>query len=618
MKGKTVILLCLTLLILCPLTTISCCIDSPNAVQTQEIMNISILSYEESLPIHISNNSDFVNQASANSWDGNGSVSDPYIIENLNITVSGNSPIQIGNTTVFFEVRGCLIVGGSTGILLQNVTNAKIWNTIIRYTDSCGLLVTESESVLVTNNTIYGISGTEGVYSLGSDHCEFSNNTIVAVSGWGILLDYSNNCSITDNYLGSTAYDGIGLRDSSENNITLNEISHSHLSGIKLGNSHRCNIEQNFVGPSVTDGISVEASSNCRIVDNVLYLSGGYSLDIAGNSNQIIRNTFYESWMQGLRCQSNNNNVTQNNFIQNNLAFSEFATWLVDLGINNDIAGNYYEIWTWPDENEDDIVDTPYLYNDVSGLSDNEPHVKVFQTDLMHILTQPRLIYPNETMAGEKFWGLIQLSWSIASDTFGHDAMYNVSVSANGGSSWIEIAHSLIDTNLDWNSSEFSESAEYIFKVVAQCTDGLTSEYITNAEYEVKSHILSIPTVLTPNGGETIVGSYDITWTESVESWGLQVVYDVYYSADAGETWTEIINTLEYTSIDWDVRGLPDGDQYLIRIVARGTSGLVTEDVSDSTFIISRANYTIIIASVAGIAFVIAIVAYGLRKRGTI
>jgi hypothetical protein len=146
----------------------------------------------------------------------------------------------------------------------------------------------------------------------------------------------------------------------------------------------------------------------------------------------------------------------------------------------------------------------------------------------------------------------------------------------------------------------------------------LTSEYITNAEYEVKSHILSIPTVLTPNGGETIVGSYDITWTESVESWGLQVVYDVYYSADAGETWTEIINTLEYTSIDWDVRGLPDGDQYLIRIVARGTSGLVTEDVSDSTFIISRANYTIIIASVAGIAFVIAIVAYGLRKRGTI
>jgi hypothetical protein len=44
----------------------------------------------------------------------------------------------------------------------------------------------------------------------------------------------------------------------------------------------------------------------------------------------------------------------------------------------------------------------------------------------------------------------------------------------------------------------------------------------------------------------------------------------------------------------------------------------VTEDVSDSTFIISRANYTIIIASVAGIAFVIAIVAYGLRKRGTI
>lgn len=618
MNRITVILLCLTLLVLCPLTVTRCSIDSPVSRHNQGIMKSFIPGYDEALPIHISNNSDFADQASANSWDGNGSVSDPYMIEGLNITTSGTSPIQIGNSTVFFEVRGCLIVGGSTGILLQNVTNARVWDTIITLSDSCGLQVIESNSVIVTNNTIHGISGAEGVYSLGSNYCVFSNNTIGAISGWGILLDYSNNCSITNNFLSSTAYDGIGLRDSSANNITLNEISHSHLSGIKLGNSHRCKIEQNFVEYSVTDGISIEASSNCYIADNVLYWSGGYSLDMAGNSMQIIGNTFYVSWRQGLRCQANNNNVTQNNFIENNQEFSEIVSVLINMGTNNAIIGNYYDVWTWPDENEDDIVDQPYPYDDPGEQSDNEPHVRVFQTDLMHILTKPRLIYPNETMVGEKLWGVIELSWSVSSDTFGHDATYNVSVSADGGSSWSEIAHDLIATSLDWNSSEFTESDECRFKVVAQCTDGLISEYTTDAEYEVKSHTLSVPTVLTPNGGETIVGTYDITWSESVESWSLLVSYDVYYSPDAGETWTEIIDYLEDISIAWDVRGLQEGDQYLVRVVARSLSGLTAEDVSDSVFIISRANNMIIIVTVAGGAIVIVIIIYALRRRGTV
>ena len=626
MNGKTGIILCLTLLVLCPLTTTNYRnyrIDNGISGQNQEIVNdfnFRELSHEERIPIHVSNNSDFASQASANSWDGNGSVSDPFIIEGYNITTSGSSPIQIGNTTVFFEIRGCLIVGGPTGILLQNVTHANVWNNTIQDSDSYGLLVTESASVSVTNNTIHDITGLDsaGLYSLGSEYCEISNNTIRNVNGWGILADYSTNCTITINIVSESSKDGIRLRDSSENNMTLNEITHSDLSGIKLGNSHRCRIEQNLVGYSLSNGISIEASIDCLVSDNVFYVSGGYALDISGDSTDIIANTLYKSQLQGLRCQSNNNNVTRNNFIQNNLAFSLLSSWLVIIGTNNDITGNYYEIWTWPDENEDDIVDQPYLYDDVGEHSDNEPQVKVFQTDLMHILTKPRLIYPNETMVGEKFWGQIQLSWSVSSDTFGHDATYNVSVSADGGSSWSEIAHDLIDRNLDWNSSEFTESAEYRFEIVAQCTDGLISDYITGAEYEVKSHTLSAPTILTPNGGETIVGTYDTTWTDSVESWGLPVTYDVFYSTDAGGTWIEIINAYEDTSITWDVRGLPEGDQYLIRVVARGLSSLMTEDVSDSVFTVRWSNNTMIIVLVGGGAILLVIVAYTFRRRGAI
>jgi parallel beta-helix repeat protein len=621
MKVKSIALLCLAVLVSYSMTATHCCLSYSIAFHKPDVADglVSVESgYDESLPIHITDNDDFAAQASSNSWNGSGSLIDPYVIEGLNITVSATSPIQIGNTTVFFEVRGCLLVGGPIGILLQNVTNAKVWNNTIQSSVSSGLLITESDNVLATNNSIQSITGADstGIYSLGSDYCEFSNNTIQSVDGWGILADYSDNCSITENDVNESSNDGIRLRDSSETNITLNVVTHSDMSGIKLGNSHRCRLERNLVGHSLADGISIEASADSIIQDNVLYESGGYSLDVAGDSADIIANTFYRSQMQGLRCQSDNNYVTQNNFIENNLLFSGSATYLDHTGTSNDIAGNYYDIWTWPDLDENDIVDRPYQYGLVVAQSDNEPHVKVFLTDLMHVLTKPRLIYPNESMTGEKFWGLVQISWSIASDTFGHDVTYNVSVSTDMGSSWIEIADGLTDTLLDWNSSEFAESPEYRFKVVAQCSNGLVSEYVTSAMYEVASHTLSAPTVLTPNGGETIVGDCSITWTESVESWGLEVAYDVFFSADAGETWTEILRDTQGTEVYWNVRGLSLGEEYLIRVIARSSSGLVAEDMSDSVFSIARLDYSIVIIVGVGGAIAIAIAVYAVRRRG--
>jgi parallel beta-helix repeat protein len=280
MKERTAIILCLTLIVLCPLTTTNSCFDNESRNHNQRIVNdfnFRESSYEVGPPIHISNNSDFASQASANSWDGNGSFSEPYVIEGYNITTTGSSPIQIGNTTVFFEIRGCLIVGGPTGILLQNVKHANVWNNTIEDSDSWGVLVTESASVIVTNNTIHDITGVDsaGLYSLGSEYCEFSNNTIRNVNGRGILADYSTNCTITVNFVSESSEDGIRLRDSSENNLTRNEITHSDLSGIKIGNSHRCRIEQNLVGYSLSNGITIEASIDSLVSDNVLYESGG-------------------------------------------------------------------------------------------------------------------------------------------------------------------------------------------------------------------------------------------------------------------------------------------------------------------------------------------------------
>jgi parallel beta-helix repeat protein len=614
MNGNRIALVCLLVLLCYPITASDYLfrISSPITVSRR----ISSPSwYEENTPLLIVGDDDFAYQASANMWAGNGSSSEPYIIENLNITVETDTPIQIINTSVFFEVRGCLMVGGPTGIYLENVTNAKVWNNTIYLATECGILFAESDHVLVTNNTVHGISdaSSSGISSYSSKYSKVINNTIETINGWGLLVDYSHNCSITQNKVLDCIRDGVGLRDSSENNITSNEIAYAHMNGIKLGNSPRCLIEWNLVSHSLSDGISIEASADCTIQHNVLFDSGAYSLDVAGASTVIISNTFYQSQLQGLRCQSDDNHVTQNNFIENGLAFPSYSTYVAMIGSSNTVNGNYYDFWTWPDVNEDDIVDNAYLYGDTIEQADSEPHVRVFQTNLMHILTKPILIYPNETLAGEKFWGPLDIRWGLASDTFGHDALYNVSVSSNGGSSWTKVASALENTSLTWDSSLFAESAEYRFKVTAQCIDGLVSEYATNAEYEVKNHTLSIPTILTPNGGEAIIDGCEIVWTESVDSWGLQVRYDVYYSADAGATWTAIFLDTDEGPVFWHVDTLPNGEQYLVRVVARSSSGLIAEDVSDSVFSITDTTIIRLVGVIGIIALVIII--YVLHRK---
>ena len=56
---------------------------------------LSRTSYTLHDPIFIRNNTDLVYQASLNGWNGNGSESNPYVIEGLNITSSIINPLEI-------------------------------------------------------------------------------------------------------------------------------------------------------------------------------------------------------------------------------------------------------------------------------------------------------------------------------------------------------------------------------------------------------------------------------------------------------------------------------------------------------------------------------------------
>ncbi|RMG33604.1 MAG: hypothetical protein D6732_11850 [Methanobacteriota archaeon] len=102
------------------------------------------------------------------------------------------------------------------------------------------------------------------------------------------------------------------------------------------------------------------------------------------------------------------------------------------------------------------------------------------------------------------------------------------------------------------------------------------------------SHLLLKPFISFPNGGETVSGSVNVSWLPAIDTASHQITYDLYYSSDGGTTWLLIAGSLIHEFFVWDTTQLPDGPNYLIKVIAKDGSGLETDDESDSPFAISN------------------------------
>jgi len=111
----------------------------------------------------------------------------------------------------------------------------------------------------------------------------------------------------------------------------------------------------------------------------------------------------------------------------------------------------------------------------------------------------------------------------------------------------------------------------------------------------VASASLPTVTVTSPNGGENWSGMHTITWA-ATDADGDDLTYDVFYSTDAGATWSLLATGLLTNSLDWNTDEAAGSSEALIRVLANdgAQSG---DDVSDATFAISSKNPTAIIAS---------------------
>lgn len=162
-------------------------------------------------PIYINDNNPSFNWSvakSAGKCTGNGTFSEPYVIEDYVIDIGGfESGIVIENSDVYFRIENCTVYNSGViteaGIKLYEVNNGKIIDNIC-YLNNIGISLIHYS----TNNTISGNTVNNNDLGIVLDYS--SNNNIsgnTATNNYrGIVLDYSSNSYVLGNTLNNNDY----------------------------------------------------------------------------------------------------------------------------------------------------------------------------------------------------------------------------------------------------------------------------------------------------------------------------------------------------------------------------------------------------------------------------
>jgi len=263
-KSKVIILIALGILsALSPIINNSLNLNTGNSENNLDDVNLT--PSKISGRIHIDNN--WTDAKAAGICTGDGTYSDPYIIEDLVIDGGGlGSCIWIENSIVYFKIKNCRLYNAmqsshAAGIYLWNASNGYVVdnqandngyigisllisnnNTILR-NDACnqgiGLALQVSHNNLIKGNTFNNNSADASLFLYGS-----VNNTILENSldfnRYGIFFWYSDDNIVTRNFFKFNVNIGLCLYEYSDRNtIYLNCFSNNSLTAYdEEGTSH--------------------------------------------------------------------------------------------------------------------------------------------------------------------------------------------------------------------------------------------------------------------------------------------------------------------------------------------------------------------------------------------
>ncbi|MGY5877238.1 MAG: NosD domain-containing protein [Candidatus Thorarchaeota archaeon] len=338
------------------------------------------LAYVPHATINIYDDDDFNATAVAESWEGNGTADNPYIIEGYEIT-EDEVLIYITDTRAHFEIRDCNLTDAWAAIQLNNVSNGLIENCLINIPDygiymynvsaidvigcditvhptypetgisieqardinieSCviegatgsgaGIGAVMHERITLFNNTIFNFDQ-HGIFSAAFDEMEILNNTLYWNEGIleacgmylveGMLADIVGN-NITENTNNGITIDGVF-------NVTIieNTIVDNWIHGIAVSWADFVVIQDNWIeghgdgqieGPLC--GISLFESDYCEIIDNTFWYNALNSITlVAADFTYVFGNYINHSFDHGIYIAISLNVTIEENEIYNSYA----------------------------------------------------------------------------------------------------------------------------------------------------------------------------------------------------------------------------------------------------------------------------------------------------------
>lgn len=333
------------------------------------------IAYVTHAPITIEGDAGFLadNSSTGISW-GSGTASDPYVIEGWEIAGVDdyrNAAVWVGGSNVHFVIQGCEIRDAygdfKYGVYLQECTNGTVKDSVLYNNNYAILLETEYTDERLSNHRVINNTCTDNNYGIMAHYVrgiEISNNTCTD-NEIGILCamtsyDLVANNTCTDNIC------GLSILVAQGDDVAGNNCSSNSGSGIYVFKISGNNLRNN----------------TCSDNDFGIWFGDA---DWEGGSDE---NLIHSNWIEGntacgmaIGTGNQNNLIWNNSFVGNNgsgAAYDPERVQAIDNGTVNwwnttDGYGNYWSDWTSPDENLDEIVDSPYQVNGTAEAMDYYP-----------------------------------------------------------------------------------------------------------------------------------------------------------------------------------------------------------------------------------------------------
>lgn len=489
-------------------------------------------------------------------------------------------------------------------IILLDCRNIMISHQTL-YNSSIGLICLGTRDLIICENNV-SYSLFEGMYFWYTSNVTLKDNYVIKNDGDGIYFLKVEDLRIFNNTITENNDDGVDIQEGVNLYLTDNSIVDNRWHGIFVRESFQIDVTENILCNNRV-GVQVRESDLVLIFNNKLY-SNYYSGAKTYRSNDIIIafNEAFNNTEAGIHIRYGNNFT-----ISCNIAYANFLAGILVNDIDNHffgykntvdsnllISNNNSGILVW-DSPGVTIINNTLQFNENFGLSVDDSDLALIHNNTfsqnsigLHFIASKYCNVTLNTFFGNSMYAIESRAWRTM-------VSFNNFIDNNqGGGSQLYDGQQLggntysFNYYSDWIGPDIDGDGIVDSPYLLEGPEGYLDYYPLITAYDPSVHLVSRPRVIYPNGNEVLAYGVHIEWSPSVDSFGDSVTYTIFYSPNAGNSWILLADRLTGTLFYWDLSSVPDGSNYLVKVVAISSSAISSEDISDSTFIIQNSEPT--------------------------